>query len=139
MRLKVSRFWLATSLAAALAQASLASAQQSPAQQSQYRLTQLHDALHLTADQEAAWRAYTAAVAPDPSSQARHEAAEKMMATLPTPRRVALMDATMSQDIEAFRRQGQAVLAFYGRLRPDQQQIFDRQTAPQSQGGGDDD
>lgn len=123
MRLFLSSLCVALGLT--LAQAGGAAAQQAP-----QRLSQLHDALHLTADQEAAWRAYAAAVTPDPMAQARHQATEKMIPGLTTPRRIALIDATMAQDIDEFRRQGQAVDAFYARLTPDQQKTFDRETVP---------
>lgn len=96
-------------------------------------LDSLHDALHLTAGQEGAWRAYKSAIAPDPSSQARHRAAAQLMVTLPTPRRVDLIDAEMSEDLATTRRQGEAVKAFYNTLTPDQQRTFDHQTL---QGGG---
>jgi len=50
---------------------------------------------------------------------------------LKTPRRIALIDATMDQDVADFRRKGEAVTAFYARLTPDQQVIFDRETLSQ--------
>lgn len=117
---------------------SLALATGALAQAAPVRLTQLHDALHLTAEQEDAWRAYEAAIAPSPEAEARRQAAQRMLPQLATPRRIALIDATMSQDLEEFRRQGQAVTAFYGRLTPDQQKVFDRETLPaaQSPSGG---
>jgi hypothetical protein len=123
VRVLVSSLCLALGLV--LAQAGGAAAQTAPT-----RLTQLHDALHLSADQEAAWQAYAAAVQPDPMTQARHRAAERLIPSLTTPRRIALVDATMSQDISDFRRQSQAVIGFYGRLTPDQQKTFDRETVP---------
>lgn len=119
---------LIPALCLGLAFASAAAAQEPPV-----RLSQLHDALHLTADQEGAWRAYEAAVAPPPGAQSRHEAAQRMLPQLTTPRRIALIDATMSQDLADFRRQGAAIDAFYGRLTPEQQAVFDRQTAPPAQ------
>jgi hypothetical protein len=94
------------------------------------RQTQLHDALHLTADQEPEWRDYTAALASDGQAAARRQATQRLLPQLPTPRRVALIDATMEQDLADLRRQGSAVTAFYGHLTPDQQTIFDRQTLP---------
>ena len=51
-----------------------------------------------------------------------------MLPQLTTPRRIALIDAAMERDVADFRRQGDAVTAFYGRLAPDQQAIFDRET-----------
>jgi hypothetical protein len=91
-------------------------------------LLRLHDALNLTADQEDAWRGYTAAIAPSREAAARREATQEMLPKLTTPRRIALIDATMEQDVADFRRQGDAVTAFYARLTPDQQAIFDRET-----------
>jgi hypothetical protein len=109
-----------------LGMAGVAAAQNAPPS----RLTQLHDALHLTADQEGAWRDYRASITPDPQMTARRNATQALLPQLATPRRIALIEATMTQDISDFRKQGAAVLAFYGRLNPDQQRIFDRQTLP---------
>jgi hypothetical protein len=92
------------------------------------RLNQLHDALHLSAAQEDAWRAYTAALQPSAGAQARHEQTQALLPRLTTPRRIALLDATMQQDVADMRRQGQAVIAFYNALTPEQQAVFDRQT-----------
>ncbi len=99
-------------------------------------LSSLHDALHLTAAQEDGWRAYRSAITPDPQAEARHRQASMLMATLPTPRRVDLIDAEMQEDLAMVRRQGDAVKAFYSGLTPDQQRTFDRQTLQgQGQGG----
>jgi len=98
------------------------------AQDSAVRLNQLHDALHLTADQEAAWRDYSAAIGASPQAEARRAATQRMLPQLATPRRLALLEATMSQDLVDFHRQAGAVRAFYARLTPDQQATFDRQT-----------
>lgn len=54
-----------------------------------------------------------------------------MLPQLPTPRRLALMDATMTDELADFHRQSAAIQAFYARLTPDQQRTFDRDTAPQ--------
>jgi protein CpxP len=91
---------------------------------------ELHDALNLTPAEEPAWDAYRAAVAPDPTMTARRKAAEALLPTVPTPRRVALIDAQMQADLDAFRRQGQAVKTFYAALDPVQKRVFDAQTAP---------
>jgi LTXXQ motif family protein len=93
-------------------------------------LTKLHGDLHLTPDQEGAWGQYIAAMNDGGQMQARRESAEQMLPQLPTPRRLALMDATMTQELADFRRQTGAIGAFYGRLTPDQQRTFDRETAP---------
>lgn len=96
----------------------------------------LHDALHLTAVQEAAWRRYRLAVAPDPAAQARDRAARQMMANLPTPRRIDLINAEMEANIQTMRHQGEAVKVFYATLTPDQQRVFDNQTLPRSGSAG---
>jgi predicted outer membrane protein len=98
----------------------------------------LHDDLHLTPVQEAAWSRYQAAVAPDPGASARRQAAQGMMASLPTPRRIDLINAEMEADVATMRQQGEAVKAFYATLTPDQQHVFDRETLPRpgQDGGG---
>jgi hypothetical protein len=97
----------------------------------------LHDALRLTPAQDRDWQAYLAAISPDPGAEARHRAASMMMATLPTPRRIDLLAAQMEEDLSAMRRQGEAVKAFYARLAPDQQRIFDARTLPPAEPQGD--
>jgi periplasmic protein CpxP/Spy len=95
--------------------------------------SRLHDALQLTATQEADWAKYRAAIAADPARTARDRAAQQMMATLPTPRRLALLRAMMHDDAAAFEQRAQAVEAFYATLTVKQQQMFDVLTAPGSQ------
>jgi len=90
----------------------------------------LHDALHLTPVQEAAWRRYQLAIAPDPTAAARRKAAQAMIANLATPRRIDLIDAEMDADVAAMHQQGEAVKAFYATLTPTQQRVFDTQTSP---------
>jgi hypothetical protein len=97
-------------------------------------LSTLHDALHLSARQEDAWRSYKAAISPDPYAASRHRSATMLMATLPTPRRVDLINAELEENLAVVRRQGEAVKAFYAALTPDQQRTFDHQTL---QTGGD--
>ena len=98
------------------------------AQDAPTRLNELHGALNLTAQQESSWRRYSAAVVSDPQAQARRRAAEQLLPQLTTPRRIALLDAAMNEDLAGFRREGDAIDAFYGQLTPDQQRIFDRET-----------
>jgi periplasmic protein CpxP/Spy len=97
-------------------------------------LIRLHDDLRLTESQETAWRDYTAAIAPDPQTVARHRATSELLPLVPTPRRIALIEATMAQDAKDFRKQGEAVTAFYGSLTLEQQKTFDRDTLPASEG-----
>jgi protein CpxP len=100
------------------------------AAQAQSSASQLHDALHLTVSQEDSWRSYQSAVTNDPDRQARAQQAAAMLPNLPTPRRLALIRAQMQADLNAFDRTAQAASAFYAVLTPDQQNIFDKQTAP---------
>jgi hypothetical protein len=90
----------------------------------------MHDTLHLTADQEGPWRDYVAAITPSPQGQARHRATSQLLPQLPTPRRIALIEATVAADNADLHRQGLAVMAFYDRLSPDQQRAFDRASLP---------
>jgi hypothetical protein len=124
---------LSLSLGLSLATISGAHAQQGPA--GPVGLGDLHDALHLTASQEAGWRAYVAAVTPTREMQSRQQATEQMLPQLPTPRRLALIQASMAQDAADFQRQGQAINAFYAQLTPEQQRTFDRETIPPAQDG----
>lgn len=93
-------------------------------------LARLHDDLHLNAGQESAWREFAATVETPPQGEQRRRAAEQLMPTLPTPRRLALMQATLAADLADMRRIGSAVLRFYEQLSPGQQQTFDRDTLP---------
>jgi hypothetical protein len=122
--------WLALSCCLALwAPGALAAEQAVSAE-----LLRLHDDLHLSDAQEAGWRDYTLAIAPDPQVEARHRAAADLLPAVPTPRRIALMRATMDSDAADFRRHAAAVIAFYGLLTPTQQRTFDLDTAPQPGG-----
>ena len=94
------------------------------------RLDRIHNSLNLSAAEEPAWRDYVAAVAANPQSAARRRATQEMLPKLSTPRRIALIDATMQQDVVDFTQQGQAVVNFYNHLTRDQQAIFDRVTVP---------
>jgi hypothetical protein len=93
-------------------------------------LARLRGQLHLSAGQEAAWRRYAAAAVPNGQAEARRRATIELLPTLPTPRRIALIEAAMAQDIADFRRQAAIVEAFYEQLTPDQQRTFDRNTLP---------
>ena len=58
-----------------------------------------------------------------------------MMATLPTPRRIDLINAEMQADLDLMQKQGEAVKSFYATLTPEQRLTFDRQTMPTSDQG----
>jgi hypothetical protein len=96
----------------------------------------LHDALHLTSSQEAAWGAYQASVSAPATAEQRHRAAAELFPKLSAPRRIDLVEADMEQDLTDVRRQGVALKAFYATLQPEQQRIFDAQTLPPAQGSG---
>jgi protein CpxP len=101
------------------------------AAQAQVRdLADLRAALHLTAAQEDAWRAFAAANAPDPADDARHRNAAMLAPTLTSPRRVDLATAVMQTDLDEMKRRGKAIKAFYATLGPEQRAVFDRETAP---------
>jgi hypothetical protein len=103
------------------------------ASSSQAAASRLHEALHLNADQETAWRAYQAAIAPDPQQTGRSRAAQQLLPNLTTPRRLALMRAEMQSDMTVFDHNAQAVTTFYNTLTPTQQVTFDTETARSGQ------
>lgn len=92
-------------------------------------LLKLHDDLNLSPAQEPAWRDYTVAIGPNQDREARHRATAELLPLAPTPRRIALIEASMAKDAEDFHRQGVAVTAFYNQLTPGQQRTFDIDTA----------
>jgi hypothetical protein len=96
-------------------------------------LKALHDALHLSADQEAAWSDYKSAATPTPQAQQRRRAAARLFPTLTAPRRIDLVEAEMQEDLADLHRQGEALKRFYARLSPAQQRTFDAQTLPPPQ------
>jgi periplasmic protein CpxP/Spy len=128
--------WIVIGFCAGLVFAPAAQAQEAVSAQ----LIKLHDDLNLSPDQEGAWRAYATAIAPSAQTDARHRATGDLLPMVPTPRRIALVEANMADDQADFRRQAQAVLAFYDRLTANQQRTFDRDTvpAPSSEGSPDD-
>jgi hypothetical protein len=120
-------------LCLALAVAGGAAAQpQAQQQDPSSLLAKLHDDLRLTPAQASAWSQYAKALDDGGQMQAKRQAAEQMLPQIPTPRRLALMDATMSDELADFRRQSAAIETFYASLTPDQQRTFDRDTAPQA-------
>ena len=98
------------------------------------QLIRLHDDLRLTPAQESAWTAYTRAIGPSPNVEQRHRATDQLLPLVPTPRRIALIAATLAADEADFRRQGEAVNAFYAQLTPAQQRTFDAETLPTREG-----
>jgi hypothetical protein len=92
-------------------------------------IQRLHDALHLTAQQESSWHDYQTATRVIPEEAARRRRAIGLMPTLTAPQRVDLSIAAMQADLESFEKRGAALKAFYGTLSHDQQLMFDRITA----------
>jgi hypothetical protein len=93
-------------------------------------LARLHGDLRLNPAQEAAWGEFAAAVGSLAEGEQRRRAAAQMMSSLPTPRRLALMQATLAADLADLKRTDAAVVRFYGQLTTGQQQTFDRETLP---------
>jgi protein CpxP len=100
------------------------------AQVPQAQLARLEKAMHLSPQQMDAWRAYQSATAPNAQGQAREASAQRMLPQLPTPRRIALMQAVLEDRLADFRRRSTGVETFYQQLTPDQQRTFDRETSP---------
>jgi hypothetical protein len=120
-------------LCAALAFATAAYGQQP------LNLAALHDALHLSANQENGWSAYKASVSASPQARQRRRAAAMLFPTLTAPRRIDLVEAEMQQDLADLHRQAEALKAFYTTLTPEQQRTFDSKTLPQPQSRREDD
>ncbi|HEX5378793.1 MAG TPA: Spy/CpxP family protein refolding chaperone [Phenylobacterium sp.] len=97
----------------------------------------MHVILRLRPDQEAAWRAYEAAMAPADHQMMMMDGSHGSPAT--TPERLDMMSRHMAQ-MEAFRaKHDAAIRAFYAALSPDQQQVFDaleRMRGPHGAGHG---
>jgi protein CpxP len=92
----------------------------------------LHDALGIRSDQEGAWQAFAAAMAPQPGAEDERRAwhdqhAEGMEGArhLTTPERLDRMQARMTEHMAAFQRHAAAVKALYAALTPAQQRTFD--------------
>jgi Spy/CpxP family protein refolding chaperone len=102
----------------------------------QSELAKLHAALHITAAQEDAWRAFMAASQPDPQQQARERSAQQMLSSLTSPQRVELSIAAMEAYLDTLRTRGRALKVFYATLTPAQQTTFDRETLPRDEGEG---
>lgn len=116
----------------AIAAAVLLTAFVSPAaaQSSREGPAELHAALHLHRDQEAAWNAWRAAIAPTSQEVAQLRSAAQRYGTLRTPQRVDLDQQTLAIRAAIMRRGGEATKRFYAQLAPDQQHTFDELTAP---------
>jgi len=94
------------------------------------QIEQLHQALHLTPTQDAAWQLYRSAADIPDKAQARRRAASSLFRTLDAPHRMDLVEAEMRQELDDLQRQSHALKAFYQTLGQDQQRIFDARTLP---------
>jgi hypothetical protein len=95
---------------------------------------QLHDALNLRSDQDAAWQAYTRSTVVDPQEAAQRRGAAQRMAALTAPERVDLSLQMMKADLASLERRGEALKIFYAGLTPEQKAAFDRETMRPPQG-----
>ena len=129
------RGWLLALALGSIAASGSATAQSSAPAGGAPDLAGLHDSLRVTPAQEGAWQAYVAAIAADQQADARRRTAAQMMPQLPTPRRLALMQAEMAAEQADLKRTAAAVLGLYNQLTPAQQQLFDRQTLPREAAG----
>jgi hypothetical protein len=93
----------------------------------------LHAILNLRPDQEAAFQAFQAAMAPSPGEH--HEHMDKASA-MTTPQRLDMMADRMAKHEAEFRRRADAIKAFYAALGPDQQRAFDALSMMHGGGGG---
>lgn len=95
--------------------------------------------LKLTPAQEGAWTSFTASMQP-PAQGQDHAAQMADLAKLSTPERIDRMRTLRSQHMTEMNAQmdkrGEATKAFYAALTPEQQKVFDAETARMMQGGG---
>jgi Spy/CpxP family protein refolding chaperone len=90
------------------------------------RAKALHEVLDLRPDQEAAFQAFQAALAPPPEAAgAPRERPDHDMAALTTPERLDRMADRMARRQDDFQRKAAAIKQFYTVLGPGQQRAFD--------------
>jgi periplasmic protein CpxP/Spy len=97
------------------------------------RAKALHAILNLRPDQEAAFQAFQAAMAPP--AREHHEHMDRGAAqAMTTPQRLDRMAERMAKRETAFRLRADAIKSFYAALSPEQQRAFD--AMPMMRGGG---
>ena len=96
------------------------------AERFEQRQQKLHDALKLTANQEAAWKTYIAAIAP---KQPVGRADRVSFKELPAPERMEKWIELSKARLQQQETRLAALKTFYATLTPEQQKIFDEQTA----------
>ena len=83
-----------------------------------------------------AFSAYQAASHPTPDQLARlRMSSPQALAALPTPQRLSQLGSFLNLQMQIFQHSADATRAFYSQLSPQQQQTFDRVTAPRPRGG----
>ena len=87
------------------------------------RAKALHDVLNLRPDQEAAFQAFQAAMAPTPHGDRQHM--DHAAGPLTTPQRLDRMADMMAKHEAKFRQRAEAIKTFYAVLSPEQQRAFD--------------
>ena len=91
--------------------------------------------LGLRSDQRGALQAYEQATGPNEADAQRMQADVQRLIGMTTPQRLDFTAQEMQRDQADFTRRSAAVRRFYGQLTPQQQQRFDRITAPQADDG----
>ncbi len=84
----------------------------------------LHDKLKLNAEQEAAWKTYTAAIMKKPEDLMHPDHAQ--MAALSAPQKMEKMIEMMQKGTEHMQAHLAALKTFYAALTPEQQAIFNK-------------
>jgi protein CpxP len=90
------------------------------------RQAELKQKLQISAAQESAWTAWTTAMKP-PARMQRPDRGE--FAKLPTPERIDRMRALRTERMAAMDKRADATKTFYAALTPEQQKLFDAETA----------
>ena len=99
--------------------------------------TDLSAALHLRSDQQGVYQAYQAAQQPRPEEiNQMRGASPQALSALPTPQRLDRIGMALRIQQSLFQRRADAARAFYARLSPDQQRVYDQITAPPTGGRG---
>lgn len=94
--------------------------------------------LKITAEQEAAWNAYTEAMKPGANMMNHQRPDPAEMAKLTTPERIDRMQALRAQHMgemsAAMEKRAQATKTLYAQLTPEQQKLFDAAAMPGQRG-----
>ena len=96
-----------------------------PEQRIERRAERLRTQLQLQPGQEAALRAYAAALTPSAEQRTERQRMRGQMAQMTTPQRLDARKARMAERMAMFDRRAEATKRFYGQLTPTQQKAFD--------------